>query len=103
MNDEEKEAIKYWKTHMKILHCNTQIASEHYIKVLLDLVEKQQNKIEDLKKEKRILIEKYTEVVYECGKRNKEIAELRNIIFKFIPKSNYEVEFRTKIIKLLGE
>lgn len=49
MNEEEKQAIEYWKTHIEILHCNTQIASEHYIKVLLDLVEKQQKEIEGLK------------------------------------------------------
>lgn len=51
MTDEEKKAIEYWKTHMKILHWNTQLASEHYIKVLLDLIEKQQKEIEELKEE----------------------------------------------------
>lgn len=49
MTDEEKKAIEYWKTHMEILHWNTQLASEHYIKVLLDLIEKQQKEIEKLK------------------------------------------------------
>lgn len=49
LNDEEKEAVEYWKTHMEILHWNTQLASEHYIKVLLDLVEKQSKDIEELK------------------------------------------------------
>lgn len=49
MTDEEKKAIEYWKTHMEILHWNTQLASEHYIKVLLDLIEKQQKEIEELK------------------------------------------------------
>ena len=46
MSDEEKKAIEYWKTHMEILQWNTQLASEHYIKVLLNLVEKQQKEIE---------------------------------------------------------
>ena len=46
MTDEEKKAIEYWKTHMEILHWNTQLASEHYIKVLLDLIEKQSKEIE---------------------------------------------------------
>ena len=49
MSDEEREAVEYWKTYMKILHWNTQLASEHYIKVLLDLVEKQSKEIEELK------------------------------------------------------
>ena len=49
LSDEEKKAIEYWKTHMKILHWNTQLASEHYIKVLLDLIEKQSKEIEELK------------------------------------------------------
>ncbi len=52
MTDEEKKAIEYWKTHMEILHWNTQLASEHYIKVLLDLIEKQSKEIEH-QKEKR--------------------------------------------------
>lgn len=39
LSDEEKKAIEYWKTHMEISHWNTQLASEHYIKVLLNLVD----------------------------------------------------------------
>ena len=46
LSDEEKEAIEYWKTHIEILHWNTQLASEHYIKVLLDLIKKQSKEIE---------------------------------------------------------
>lgn len=52
LSDEEKKAIEYWKTHIEILHWNTQLASEHYIKVLLDLIEKQSKEIEH-QKEKR--------------------------------------------------
>ena len=52
LSDEEKKAIEYWKTHMEILHWNTQLASEHYIKVLLNLIEKKSKEIEELK-EKR--------------------------------------------------
>lgn len=50
LSDEEKKAIEYWKTHMEILHWNTQLASEHYIKVLLDLIEKNFKEIEELNK-----------------------------------------------------
>ena len=46
LSDEERKAIDYWKTHMEILHWNTQLASEHYIKVLLDIIEKQSKEIE---------------------------------------------------------
>lgn len=49
LSEEEREAIEYWKTHMEILHWNTQLASEHYIKVLLNLIEKQSKEIEELK------------------------------------------------------
>lgn len=50
LSDEEKKAIEYWKTHMEILHWNAQLASEHYIKVLLDLIKKQSKEIEELNK-----------------------------------------------------
>ena len=49
MSDEENKAIEYWKTHMEILHWNTQLASEYYIKILLNLIDKQQKEIEELK------------------------------------------------------
>ncbi len=52
LSDEERKAIDYWKTHMEILHWNTQLASEHYIKVLLDIIEKQSKEIEELKRER---------------------------------------------------
>lgn len=50
MNDEEKKAIEYWKDYMSILHWNTQLTSEHYMKILLDLIEKQQKENEQLHK-----------------------------------------------------
>ena len=67
MTDEEKKAIEYWKTHMKILHWNTQLASEHYIKVLLDLIEKQSKEIEEieeLKEENKKYIVQLTDEQY---------------------------------------
>lgn len=50
MNEEEKKAIEYWKDYMSILHWNTQLTSEHYMKILLDLIEKQQKENEQLHK-----------------------------------------------------
>lgn len=50
MNEEEKKAVEYWKDYMSILHWNTQLASEHYMKILLDLIEKQQKENEQLHK-----------------------------------------------------
>ena len=64
LSDEEKKAIEYCKTHIEILHWNTQLASEHYIKVLLDLIEKQSKEIEELKK-----YEKYYEEMEEVNKK----------------------------------
>ena len=55
MSDEEKKAIEYWKTHMEILHWNTQIASEYYIKILLNLIEKQSKEIKELKEKNEYL------------------------------------------------
>lgn len=51
MNNEEKKAIEYWKNYMDILHWNTQLASEHHMSVLLNLIEKQAKEIEDKKEE----------------------------------------------------
>lgn len=51
MTDEENKAIEYWKTQMEIIHWNTQLASEYYMKILLELIEKQQKEIELLKEE----------------------------------------------------
>lgn len=98
MNEEEKQAIEYWKTHMEILHCNTQIASEYYIKVLLDLVEKQQKEIEDLKFKYQARKDR-TKVIIE--KQQKEIKDLTETkkhyekIYKDIVSANkriYDVE-----------
>lgn len=50
MNEEEKKAIEYWKDYMSILHWNTQLTSEHYMKILLDLIEKLQKENEQLHK-----------------------------------------------------
>jgi DNA-binding protein H-NS len=69
MLDEENKAIEYWKTHMEILHWNTQLASEYYIKILLNLIDKQQKEIEELKdkfsdeKIRNIVIKRYREVI----------------------------------------
>lgn len=50
MNKEEKKAIEYWKNYMDILHWNTQLASEYYMKILLKLIKKLQNRIQELEK-----------------------------------------------------
>lgn len=55
MGEEEMKAVDYWKNYMEILHWNTQLASEHYMKVLLDLIEKQSKEIEELKEKNEYL------------------------------------------------
>ena len=51
MNEEEKRAIECLKNRLEILHNNTQWATENSIKVVLNLIDKQQKEIEELKKE----------------------------------------------------
>ena len=41
MSEEEKKAIEYWKRDIEFYHCNTQLASEHYAQIILNLIEKQ--------------------------------------------------------------
>lgn len=84
LSDEEREAIEYWKTHMEILHWNTQLASEHYIKVLLDLVEKQQKEIEHWKagmkiieKDKNNHIERLERKIKELDSQNEVLEEIK--------------------------
>ena len=46
ISEEEKKAIEYWKRDIELYHYNAQLASEHYAQIILNLIEKQQNKIE---------------------------------------------------------
>ncbi len=48
MSEEEKKAIEYWKRDIEFYHLNTQLASEHYAQIILNLIEKQQKEIEAL-------------------------------------------------------
>ena len=50
MSEEEKKAIEYLENRLDILHNNTQWATEENIKIVLNLIEKQQKEIEELKK-----------------------------------------------------
>ena len=49
MSEEEKKAIEYWKRDIKLYHYNTQLASEHYAQIILNLIENQQKEISELK------------------------------------------------------
>lgn len=49
MSEEEKKAIEYWKRDIKLYHYNTQLASEHYAQIILNLIEKLQKENEELK------------------------------------------------------
>lgn len=55
MSEEEMKVVDYWKNYMEILHWNTQLVSEHHMKVLLDLIEKQSKEIEELKEKNEYL------------------------------------------------
>lgn len=77
MNEEERKAVEYWKDYMSILHWNTQLTSEHYMKILLDLIEKQQNRITELEK----INAEHQEL--NCELRSK-LNEAKDIITKFL-------------------
>lgn len=49
-SEEEKEAIEYWKRDIKLYHYNTQLASEHYAQIVLNLVQKQDKIIDKFSK-----------------------------------------------------
>lgn len=90
MSEEEMKAVDYWKNYMEILHWNTQLASEHYMKVLLDLIEKQQIELNSLKEieykynkalEDLVKLEKERqadkEKIEELEKQNEELLEVK--------------------------
>lgn len=77
MNEEEKKAIEYWKNYMDILHWNTQWASEYYMKILLNLIKKQKNRIQELEKIN-------TEHQKLNGELRKEIKQLKHRIQKIM-------------------
>lgn len=86
MNEEEKKVVELLEhcqnTYIEdTLVTRLQLTTEE-AKILLNLIKKQQKEIEELKKEKRILIEKYTDVVYECGKRNEKIEYLQKRLYR---------------------
>lgn len=103
MNEEEKEAIKDLEEMIELYEDECLLTTENdikYIKVILNLVEKQERVIKTRLKEIESL---YKMMSVKDDKIEKIKEELRDIIFEFLPKSNHEVVLRAKIIKLLGE
>lgn len=49
MSEEEKKAIEYWKRDIQLYHYNTQLASEYYAQIILNLIENQQKELNNLK------------------------------------------------------
>lgn len=54
MSEEEKQAIEYWKRDIEFYHYNTQLASEYYAQIILNLIEKQQKELEQEKEKIKI-------------------------------------------------
>lgn len=48
LSEEEKKAIEYWKRDISLYHYNTQLASEHYAQIILNLIEKQEKIIDKM-------------------------------------------------------
>jgi len=116
LSDEEKKAIDYWKGYMKILHWNTQLASEYYMKILLDLIEKQSKEIEELKETLKCTQNSWfedTQKIEEMKKQidldneceialNNKIMDLEKEIEELKEKNkelNKYIEDRAKIVK----
>ena len=94
MSEEEKKAIEYWKRDIEFYHCNTQLASEHYAQIILNLIEKQQKELEqekeknkgletdniDLKKKNRLIAENLSRSYISKDKIKEKIKELKEEI-----------------------
>lgn len=77
MNEEEEKAVEYWKNYMSLIYWNTLWDGEYYIKKLLNLVEKQQNRIQELEK----INTKHQKL---NGELRKEIKQLKHRIQKIM-------------------
>ncbi len=93
MTEEEKKAIECLKNRLEILHSNTQWATENSIKVVLNLIEKQQKEIEYLKNEKERIGKLQYDASETCFKnkeiilkQQKEIEELKKNIKEIMRK-----------------
>ena len=75
MSEEEKKAIEYLKNRLEILHNNTQWATENNIKVVLNLIEKQQKEIEEFYREININTE-----IHKRDMKIKELEEVNNCL-----------------------
>lgn len=80
MSEEEKKAIEYWKRDISLYHYNTQLCSEHYAQIILNLIEKQQKEIEHWKagmkiveKDKNNHIERLEKELEQEKEKNKEL------------------------------
>lgn len=94
MSEEEKKAIEYWKRDIEFYHCNTQLASEHYAQIILNLIEKQQKELEqekeknkgletdniDLKEKNRLIAENLSRSYISKDKIKEKIKELKEEI-----------------------
>lgn len=75
MSEEEKKAIEYWKRDISLYHYNTQLCSEHYAQIILNLIDNQQKGISLLKDQLEYVKSEYEETIEQ---QQKEIEELKN-------------------------
>ena len=61
MSEEEKKAIEYWKRDIQLYHYNTQLASEYYAQIVLNLIEKQQKELNNQKEKNEKLLNEIIE------------------------------------------
>jgi len=65
-SEKEKKAIEYWKRDIKLYHYNTQLASEHYAQIVLNLIQKQEKIIDKMAEE--LYFDCWDRVCQECCK-----------------------------------
>lgn len=86
MSEEEKKAIEYWKRDIALYRWNTQLASEHYAQIILNLIENQQKELNSLK---------------EIEKSHKKENEKLRIEFEKVYEDNLSLAKELKQYKLL--
>lgn len=96
MTNEEKEA----RHLINVLEDKKFTAQGEALRTYIEELNKNINKLQEENEELKENNLSYQEELAKAWKENKELKEE---ILNFIPRSIYEVEFKTKLMKIIGE
>lgn len=78
MRKEENQAIEYWKRDIEFYHYNTQLATEYYAQIILNLIEKQQKELDQEKEKNKNLIKQLQDLSKQLREKEQENIKMRS-------------------------